>query len=809
MTPDQPTSDRPSPEEPSATSPLPSAPTVSWSARADEQFGPDQRIGHYRIVRKLGEGGFGVVYLAEQLEPVQRRVALKIIKLGMDTREVVARFEQERQALAMMDHPCIAKVLDAGATETGRPYFVMEYVAGEPITSYCDRHQLSTRDRLELFVPVCRAVQHAHSKGIIHRDIKPSNVLVSEREVEPGQPPVPEPKVIDFGVAKALSARLVEKTLFTEHGQIIGTPEYMSPEQAETGVVDIDTRSDVYSLGVLLYELLTGLLPFDGHALRAAGYAEIQRIIREVEPPRPSTRLTQAGDSAVFIARQRHTEVDTLARDLRRELEWIPLMAMRKDRAQRYATASELAEDVEHYLSGEPLRAGPESKVYRLRKFVRRNRKSVAAAAVISLALVTATVVSAYFAWRESIARKNESKARLAESQQREVAETVNDFFVIDMLSSPDPENDGPDVMVVTILDRAAAKMQQRFAAQPAVEARLQRTLGEAYLRIGRPKQAQPHLDRAKALVAHLLPSDPEAESRIDLALAEALWRQSPTPESIRAVETLVTRLKADKGAGDALTLEATNELGGAYKASGQLDQAQAIYAEVADGRARTLGPENLDTLITRYNLVLVEVLRGEQLAAAGNREGANTLWEAALAQMLLVQRDTLAALTGSHWQSIAVGSEVAALLNRLGRVDQAGSAYDQLLPEMRRTFGDDHWRTLQAMANYGILCFNSQQFEKCLTLMGEALPGYRRIRGPAFPDTIAVANYLAGAYESLSRFDESIALRIRTYDDMVAANREQAALQRQAGRIRDFYQRRGDATNAERWNVAAGSTPP
>jgi tetratricopeptide (TPR) repeat protein len=323
-----------------------------------------------------------------------QRVALKIIKPGMDSKAVIARFEQERQALAVMDHPNVAKVLDGGVTQTGRPYFVMEYVKGEAITTFCDRNRLTIAQRLELFVPVCEAVQHAHLKGIIHRDIKPSNIMVSMSGGDDPSRSV-HVKVIDFGVAKAVSHTLTDKTIFTEHGQIIGTPEYMSPEQAEMGRTDIDTRTDVYSLGVVLYELLSGSLPFDSRSLRSAGYAEIQRIIREVDPPRPSTRLSTLDDEAgATIAKARQESRDVIARNLRRELEWIPLKAMRKDRRERYTTPTDLADDVRRYIKGEPLEAGPEGTWYRAKKLISRHRGRVAVVGLMVALLVGATTVS-------------------------------------------------------------------------------------------------------------------------------------------------------------------------------------------------------------------------------------------------------------------------------------------------------------------------------------------------------------------------------------------------------------------------------
>ena len=347
---------------------------------------PDN-IGSYKILELLGKGGMGEVYLAEQERPLRRRVALKVIKFGMDTEQVIARFESERQALALMSHPNIAKVLDAGEGN-GRPYFVMEYVAGVPITDYCDRHRLNTAERLNLFMTVCNAVQHAHQKGIIHRDIKPSNVLV---ELQDGSP---SPKVIDFGVAKATEQRLTEKALFTQHGFLIGTLEYMSPEQAEMTTLDVDTTTDIYSLGVLLYEMLTGVLPFDSKPLREAGYDEIRRIIREDKPPTPTTRLNSLGDTAIEVAKRRRTDLKSLRKEIRGELEWITLKALEKDRTRRYATASEFAGDIGRHIRDDPVLAGPPSRAYELRKLVRRHKVGFAFACSLAI-LITVFAVTA------------------------------------------------------------------------------------------------------------------------------------------------------------------------------------------------------------------------------------------------------------------------------------------------------------------------------------------------------------------------------------------------------------------------------
>lgn len=396
-------------------------------------------VGPYKLLSRLGEGGFGTVWLAERREPFVQRVALKILKAGMDTKAVVARFGQERQALAVMDHPNVAKVLDAGSTRMGRPYFVMEYVKGEPLTIFCDRRTLSIRERLELFIPVCEAVQHAHMKGIIHRDIKPSNILVGMHDSGEAGEAVrgAVAKVIDFGVAKAVSHTLTQQTLFTEQGQVMGTLEYMSPEQADLGGVDIDTRTDVYSLGVVLYELLTGALPFDGRSLRSAGLEAAKRIIRETEPPKPSTRITQMGDTAVELARQRQTDHERLASELRRELEWIPLKAMRKDRSHRYRTPTSLAEDIRNYLDGRPLQAGPESAAYRVRKFVRRYWGRVFVAGLLLVTLATGALSTSIGFARAS------SKAHEAElARDRERTATVELKLALDRESSSREEAD-------------------------------------------------------------------------------------------------------------------------------------------------------------------------------------------------------------------------------------------------------------------------------------------------------------------------------------------------------------------------------
>ncbi len=399
--------------------------------------GPGSSIGRYRLLELLGEGGMGLVYLAEQQEPVCRKVALKIVKLGMDTIQVVARFQAEQQTLAILEHPNIAQVFDAGTTDSGRPYFVMEYVKGLPITEYCDKHKIGIDERLQLFLHVCHAIQHAHQKGVLHRDIKPSNILVADNDHTPML------KIIDFGIAKAITQPLCERTAITEQGQLLGTPEYMSPEQADMAYEDVDTRSDVYSLGVVLYELLAGATPFDEKTLRKGGIDHIREVIRDQEPITPSARLTGLGNHAKEIALMRRTQILTLARRLRKELEWIPLKAIRKEPDHRYESVSQMANDVSNYLEGTALIAGPESKMYRARKFVRKHAGSVTTVALIAIAIIIGLVTSMAMGFRaerarrqESIARSEAEKARVhaeqaqtAAHEERKVAEEQADKY--------------------------------------------------------------------------------------------------------------------------------------------------------------------------------------------------------------------------------------------------------------------------------------------------------------------------------------------------------------------------------------------
>ncbi len=447
-------------------------------------------IGPYHLLQAIGQGGMGEVWLAEQKQPVRRRVAIKLIKAGMDTREVVARFESERQAVALMDHPAIAKVFDAGSTSAGRPYFVMEYVPGMPITDYCDKHKLTVPERLRLFIQVCEGVKHAHQKAIIHRDLKPSNILVTEVDDKA------VPRIIDFGVAKAISRRLTDNTLVTRAGALLGTPEYMSPEQADSAGADVDTRTDVYSLGVILYELLAGTVPLD---LRKLPFDEMLRRLRAEDAPRPSTKVRALGKQSTITAQNRRTEPKALVRQLHGDLDSIVLKALEKERTRRYGGPLELAADIERYLRHEPVAARRAGAGYRAWKYVRRHRVGVSFAAVLALLLVAGVVVSTWMALR----------ANRAEQE----AQAVNDFLRNDVLAQASVDGQSkarankpdPDLKVRTALDRAAAKIDSEFGGQPLVEASIRQTIGATYYDLSLYPQAHRQFARALDLRRRIL----------------------------------------------------------------------------------------------------------------------------------------------------------------------------------------------------------------------------------------------------------------------------------------------------------------
>ena len=574
---------------------------------------------------------------------MQRKVALKVIKPGMDSRQVIARFEAERQALAMMDHVNIARVLDAGTTEAGRPYFVMELVHGVPITKYCDDNHLTPRQRLELFVPVCQAIQHAHQKGIIHRDIKPSNVMVTLYDGKP------VPKVIDFGVAKATEQKLTERTLFTQYGTMVGTLEYMSPEQAEMSALGVDTRSDIYSLGVLLYELLTGSTPLSHKRMKEAAYAEILRMIKEEEPPKPSTRLSDSGEALASISAQRHMEPAKLTKLVRGELDWIVMKTLEKDRNRRYETANGFAADVQRYLADEPVQACPPSAGYRLRKFARRNRGPVSAAGVVLLALIGGVVGTTLGLVRaeqqRQIALDNEQKAVAAadaEKQAKETAEAreaetkaVLDFVENKVFAAARPEGQegglGRDVTLRKALEAALPFVDQSFPNQPLIEARLRMTLGMSFANLGEARIAAEQSERARTIYRkHRGPDHPDTLASMN-NLANSYDALGRPADALKLREETLALLKVKLGPDHPDTLASMNNLALSYAALGRQAEALKLHEETLALRKAKLGPDHPDTLSSMNNLAITYTALGRHVEALKLREETLALAKAKL----------------------------------------------------------------------------------------------------------------------------------------------------------------------------------
>jgi tetratricopeptide (TPR) repeat protein len=648
--------------------------------------------GRYKLLEQIGEGGMGAVWMAQQTEPVKRLVAVKLIKAGMDSKHVLARFEAERQALALMDHANIARVLDAGTTGAGRPYFVMDLVKGVPITRYCDAHRLTPRQRLELFLPVCQAVQHAHQKGIIHRDLKPSNVLVALYDGKP------VPKVIDFGVAKAAGQTLTEKTLVTGFGAIVGTLEYMSPEQAEINQLDIDTRSDIYSLGVLLYELLAGSPPFSRKELEKGGLLEMLRVIREQEPSKPSTKLSTA-EGLPTLAANRGTEPAKLTKLLRGELDWIVMKALEKDRNRRYDTANGFALDVQRYLADEAVQACPPRATYRLRKFARKNRKALAAAAAFAILLTGATVFSTWQAARARAAQKDALAARDREAELRQQAERASaesqamfDFVKDRILAAARPKGRqgglGPDVKLRDAVEAAAAHVGTSFARQPLVEARLRRILGSSSWYWGDGKAAEKQYEQAVALFTRLLgPDDRETLAcSNDLAIGYAL--QQRFDEAIDLNLRVLARLRATVGPDDEQSLRTMNNLGRCYFELKRYPEAVKIHQEVLALQQVKLGPDHASTLRTMTNLANCYGRADRPADALALREKTVALQEAKLGP------DDYDTLMSRH--------NLANSYRKAERYAEALKQDEETLARRRATLGDNHPDTLCSLWSVG-----------------------------------------------------------------------------------------------------------
>jgi non-specific serine/threonine protein kinase/serine/threonine-protein kinase len=695
-------------------------------------------VGPYKLLQRIGEGGMGVVYMAEQASPIRRKVAVKIIKPGMDSGQVIARFEAERQALAMMDHPNIARVLDAGSTPTGRPYFVMELVKGVPITDYCDEARLGPRERIELLVAVCQAIQHAHQKGIIHRDIKPSNVLVSSYDGRP------VPKVIDFGLAKATDQRLTERTLFTRHGAIVGTLEYMSPEQAENSALDVDTRTDIYALGVLLYELLTGTTPLQRLRSLQAGYSEILRRIREEEPPRLSARISKSGQLAE-IASRRGMEPARLRKLVRGELDWIAMKALEKDRGRRYATANDLARDLGHYLAGEPVDAGPPSAAYRMRKYAGRHRAGLATATAFLAGLVAAAVISIGLAIR---ATRSEAEAS-----------ATSGFFRNKVLGAARPEGRenglGADVTLRAAIDAAEPSIAADFAGKPRVEADIRHTLGTSYLFLGDSGAAIRQLERAMTLRADTLGPVHEdtCDSRDTLALA---YQAAGRFDEAADLHRRVYEIRLEKlGPEDRRTLEAMSNLATAYGQAGRFSEAVPLAERVRAVHEAKSGPDHPDTLTAINNLAIA-------YRAVDRHDEAFRMWDS------VVDRSR-AILGPEHPDTLTRTNNLASAYVTAGLHAAAAPLFEEVVRLRRLKLDPSHPDTLVSMSNLAATYQAGGRLGEAIPLF-EAVLAARRVKLAAgHPDILKSLSSLARAYRDAGRLDEAIPLL------------EQAAAQRKA----------------------------
>jgi len=696
---------------------------------------PGDRIGRYRLLQQIGEGGAGVVFMAEQAEPVRRRVALKIIKPGMDTRSVIARFEAERQALAMMDHPNIAKVFDAGATESGRPFFVMELIRGVKITDYCDQNSLTTGERLGLFVQVCQAVQHAHQKGIIHRDLKPSNILVTgTMEGEP------LPVVIDFGIAKATTnQRLTDKTLFTAFEMLIGTPAYMSPEQAALSSADVDTRTDIYSLGVLLYELVTGSTPFDGGALLKAGLDEIRRVIREEEPARPSTRLgTMAAADLTTVAQHRQSEPPHLIRSVRGDLDWIVMKSLEKDRTRRYETANGLALDVKRFLANETVSARPCSKLYKFKKAVQRNKLvSVGIGIIAALIVVSLAVVTASFA--------NERRARLKAQTEEERSRQATRFLK-DMLAGVGPSvaRNRDTEMLREILDKTAQQIGGQIGNQPTVEAEMRGFIGQLYLEIGNYEGAEA-MTRATLDLQRKLhgPSSAEAAAALN-DLGAALWKQRKLAEADAAYqEALVIRRKlfGNEHADVAATL---NNLGAVYRRQKKLAESEALTRASLAIRRRLFGDEHLDVADSLRNLAIILGDRGQRTDA-----------EAAAREMLVMRRRLLG---DEHPLVAAALADLAWVLGE--KSAEAEALETEAFGIQRKYLSDDHPDVARSIYLLGDRMRRSGNLTESHAVLKAALSIQIKLLGGEHPDVLATLLGLASTLEAEGDWAEAEVVR-------------------------------------------------
>jgi serine/threonine protein kinase/tetratricopeptide (TPR) repeat protein len=695
-------------------------------------------IGPYQLIRKLGEGGMGQVWLGEQTAPIKRQVALKLIKVGRYDDSVLERFYGERQSLAMMDHPSIAKVFDAGATSDGQPYFVMEYVPGQPITAYCDRKRLTIRERLELFIKVCEGVQHAHQKAIMHRDLKPANILVVEVDGKP------VPRIIDFGLAKAASPPLDGETLalMTQAGGWVGTPGYMSPEQADPSVMDVDTRTDVYSLGAVLYVLLTGCQPWETSKQR---FDEFLRRLRDEDPPRPSTKVSGNKEASKSSAEARGEEPKQLVALLHGDLDWITMKALEKDRARRYGSPMELAADIGRYLGNEPVSARPASVGYRARKYVLRHKALVAGAAAVLLVLVAGVITST---WQAVKARRAEAQAK----QQSAIAQAVNDFLQNDLLaqasaatqSGPSAKPD-PDLKVRTALDRAAERIEGKFAKQPEVEAAIRDTIGRTYTDLGLNAAAGKQLERALDLRRRVL--GPEHPATLDTTsnLAAVFDLEGKYAEA-EALDSQILQIRRRVlGPEHPDTLTSMMSLAFVYYEEGKYAQADTLQSQTLEIKRRVLGPEHPATLASIYSLAVVYEHEGKYAQAEElNRE------------TLEIRRRVLGA---EHPATLASMNNLAIAYEEEGKYAQAEVLDSQALEIKRRVLGPEHRNTLNSMNNLAIVYWFEGKYAQADTLFSQTLEIQRRVLGPEHPLTLNAMGNLASDYADEGKYAQAEAL--------------------------------------------------
>lgn len=696
-----------------------------------------EQIGPYRIVRVLGEGGMGIVYEAADTGPVRRHVALKVVRGGINTRDIRARFEAERQALALMDHAGIAKVLAAGETEAGDPFFAMELVKGLTITEYCDSRRLTTNERLELFIAVCQAVQHAHQKGVIHRDLKPSNVLITEQDGKPC------PKIIDFGIAKALGLQLTEKTLVTQVGQPLGTAAYMSPEQAESSGMDVDTRSDIYSLGVILYSVLVGSLPVDPSEVPM--HAFIYRLAsKDTRMPRPSARFTSLGDYRQGIAQARKTDPDHLQRDLKGDLDWIVMKALEPDRARRYDTAIGLAADIQRFLDHEPVNARQPTTAYRIQKFVRRHRAAVAATSLAALALFVSAILA-------SAGMVRATRAERVAANEAAAAKQVTDFLVNLFEGSNPGELQDKNLTARELLDRGAARSQRNLTRQPELQSRMMHTIGSVYTSLGLYESARAQLEQALQTRQRSFGPSTPAVAETELALGDAIAGHGDAAEAEKHYERALAIREKTFGVGDARVGQVLGSIAGLRFSQGRTDEAEALYKRAIAIDEQTLDPDDPALAQDIANLGLIYWAQQRYPEA-----------EQAIRRSLLIQERRLGP---NHPDLAAMLNNLGGLYWTLGRYGDALPLYERTRSIFERSLDPMHPFMASILNNLAETYWKLKRFHEADSLFRRALviKEARLTRGnPAIAVTL---NGLAGSLRDQGRFAEAESAYKRALD--------------------------------------------